>query len=239
MPWAQRPQGWAGPACALRLAPCPRPPDPPFRLPTRALSARPPRGRWSYLASRPGLPHSRQRRPVGRGSPRGALKTARGGPLAMSRSLARRGASPRVLPKQPPQTLWTAAAAPASELRPSGARPLGVPICRAQLRSTSLAGCSLTLHPAALVPSPASQSCWAESPGPQRRGPRVGSGSPGRGPRSRLLCCSFRCYLGVLGPQIQLPRSERTPLPSFSLEMQRSLRGWGLTTLPTFSVLEC
>ena len=57
------------------------------------------------------------------------------------------------------KTLWTAAAAPASELRPSGARPLGVPICRAQLRSTSLAGCSLTLHPAALVPSPASQSC--------------------------------------------------------------------------------
>ena len=55
-----------------------------------------------------------------------------------------------------------------------------------------------------------------------------------RSPSSAVLSGAV---LGFPDPRSSSPGRKEPPLPSFSLEMQRGLRGWGLTTLPTFSVL--
>lgn len=207
----------------------------PSRLGTRP--ARPPGGPRSYLVPRPGLPHLGQRRPAGCGSPRGwalsLAKTARGSPLPVPSSGSRRGARPRAWPQQPPQTLWAAAAAPASELRPPPAphppAPAGSASAEPRSPPSPSRRPSNPAPRAAPIPSPSAQPDRAELTPPEPcaqgasslpRGPRVGSGPGGlRAPRSGPLLSSARSAApGVPGPGTPHPgartRGRRHPLPS-------------------------
>ena len=128
---------------------------------------------------------------------------------------------------------------PASELRPSPApAPSGSPTAESSSpRSRSRA---------ALQPStPGSSGSLTGFPGraeltplePGAEGHASGLVLGAAGPALASSPVLSGAALGGPGPQILLPRLERPPLSSSSLEMERGLRGWGPTTPPAFSVL--
>lgn len=144
----------------------------------------------------------------------------------MPRSRSRRTARPRVPPQQPPQTLWAATAAGASELRPSAVPRPPVPSgsATASLRSprSPLVGGSLTLHPEPLrvpyrFPNPDPAELTSQEPGAEGasslpRGPLIGSAPWGR--LSLQLGSSpvlSGAALGIPGPQILHLRSKTPP----------------------------
>lgn len=112
----------------------------------------------------------------------------------MPRSRSRRTTRPPVPPQQPPQTLWAAAAARASELRPSAVPrppvPSGSTTANLRSRRSPLVGGSLTLHPEPLrvpyhFPNPDPAELTSQEPGAEGasslpRGPLIGSAPWGR-----------------------------------------------------------